>query len=1333
MSSLPRKKSYSWHNKSVSKTMNADKKISNLISENNRSIFSEILQSKLSSFSSSIKNHPHIQLKRDILKGVKESIQESSNDIQNKNNFCQGVLNQSFSRFNKCNCCGSSYFYENSKLKTTIHEMMRSSRKKNSFSEEISKLQKFSIHNSTSVHRINTISLKPLPNNQSSSNFKNPNDKEIKENVTIFSTKTPILNENNCEELNNPSNFGISPRQNYFHDYVPQETEIKKAFMNKIFEKQSMSSSQKHSINSQKPIENTIIQAMLSLKKELPMAFTNKTMTRKEILILRKWFSSQEEILNKRSFKSIEEKTNNFFELYSICLSEVIKEISLECAEKGEIINEIWQKFLNLLAGHRVLIDEEIKKLREKTDVFLEKFEKEKIKIIETNQNLIDEKNKQITELRLKNKEILTKTKLLEQNNKTYWEDSNKYRFLCKKINENFLSLKQEYQNLQNKVYLRNQFEDHKKNPEIYVNNQTPENSFSSTPKPDKTNKFNEDIFKYSKNQPINPNELPSLEEIKDSLIENIVGTSETNINAIMPQQMRSILINNENSQKNSINNASLLMPQDKKASLIEKMPSNEQVNQVINQVKQVKYTLPIRKIDKGTQYIDPTAKINTEKTKRKESKDSSMDSRDSFLSNLEICDQEKREHTLIKLKDLNNLITMVHPDKFKISMNDNFCQNERDLFDSWHKSQATQTNTHLLESRFDHIFSSNKEIKEFLNEYAYKKEIENLCQDKNLLDLKKCDNLSSNIEELIEESFRSNDKFNEIKELNLDNSFSPLEKKKSFDLNESNNNEEINLRINLNENEENIAIFEMKKGVEITNTIINSPVLKFKTMTRIREFFLKVLRVYFKENSKNIIFGNEIRTLNEKLKMMTTENECLDRELEEIKKKMENLPYEMYQTNNKNMIDSEFFQDLSLDEEEDDEKEINSSNGTFQRKKKGKSYTMFYRNEEKNEPAKVKSINPGAHLISQINEKNISKFQNVISIKMIYKTIFQVYQDRITLMKENPKIKDIDCPSFLYNFFIKCYGFRKMAQQKFIIFLLSLKKYITQLRINIFSKFLGMLQTSMNYNLEEFNQYISGLDFIFYNSSSPNSENDSRFMVNFGRAWEFVKVTLEKDYENNNSEFYHFKREIEGIKEEDPRNYLKSGIIDYDLFMSHYLMFYRKTRNQNKINLVTAFNSADLNSDGFVDYNEFTLILKYIEKDFFSQKKSEGIEKIFKENADVIILEDEKHMSFNNFCYFSEEFNLFDINKLLEFAEVSSEEQIPNKLVSLSEKWKFKKFEAKSKIEIEQIENKKNWLDSFEKLDKKIEKGLSEEKFAFPCLISLIIFVKKIEDELKI
>lgn len=1301
MSFIEKKKSKSWHTKTKPNAL--DSKISNLILNNNKSIFSEILKAKLSSQ----KDQGKISLKSETqntqLK-FKEKEETPSNYV-----VLPGVLNHTFSRFNKCNFCGSNSFYERSKLKADVNEMMLT----NSISKKSISLQKnkkYRLSMLDSANKSMTYSL------STSSKAALSNYASIKNDSIINENDSPIYIEEKPMKL----------QTNFFQEYIPQQIMIKNNDFNKIFEK---------NLSFQSPIENNISQSMASLKKDLPTAFSNKTMSRKEILILKNWFYNQEEILNKKTFQNLEEKTNRYFELYSVCLNEIIKEISLECSEKGEIINDIWQKFLNLMASHKFFIDEEIKNYKEKSKKFKENCINEQKIISEKDKLLIEEKNNQILELKMNIREMTSQIQLLERKNKTYWEESNKYRYLSKKTNDSYVILKKEYQNLEKKVYQKSKMDEKTKNPEIFVNNESEEKILNPNIENDiKNANFKKKTREFSNNF----KDFHTLNDLKNEKIED----SKTIMKTEKPQQMNSTDFDN-NKVQNKQNSISIFTSSKENQLLLNEALEKELQNRDFSSER----NLLKKKINKGTQYNELHFKKFQDQHKKTSlknlvSKDSSSESHDSFLSRLEICDDEKQEKLLIKFNELNNLVTMVHPDKFKLAMFDKCCQEDYELYDSYHKNQTTQTKTNLLESKFDLVFSKNKEIIDFLNEYTNKKEIEKLCAEKNLLDLKVCNDLGQQIEEMIEESLQANENFNEMQNIFDQNNASPSEKNTIKKNNFENEIHELKKQIKEENFEEispsqDIAVTHMKKGIELTNQFINSPSLKFKTMTKIREFLLKVLKVYFKENSKNIIFGKEIRNLSEKLKQISHDKLTLEEEMDEIKKKIEYISINNPTLFQKNMVDSDVFKDLDIeeDDEEYEDEDYVDEKGMGRQRKKRKVKTFSFRHDEKTEQTKVKSSNPGPQLILQIKSKNISKFQNILSMKMIYKTILQVYQDRITLIKENPKIKEVDCPSFLYNFFIKCYGFRKMAQQKFIIFLLSLKKFNTQLRVNIFAKFLGLLQTSMNYTIEEFNQYISGLDFIFYNSgiqtnsntqnlmptstivNPTNSENESRFMVNFVRVWEYVKISFEKESEIN-AEFTTFKKEMESLKEEDPKNYLKSGIIDYDLFMSHYLPFFRKTKNQNKINLVTAFNAADLNLDGFVDYFEFNLIVKYIEKNFFLEHKEDGIEKLFKEYADIVIGEDEKHLSFNNFCYFCEEYNIFEIKKLYNFLDLEREEEIYNKLVSSIENWKYVKKEALYKMN--EFKNKEFWIECFKKLDAKLETGLKDHKTSFSSLISL-------------
>lgn len=1303
-----RKKSNSWH----TKTPSLEQKASSLISANNKSIFSDILAAKLGTHTSSFKMLKHYPTS--FL--LKDPILENNSSFSSKQ-----LLNQSFSRFSKCNCCGSNSFYEQNQLKNNGKNIESLSKGKNLLMQEITKIKNFSIN-------------------------------ELKQQTRAFKpTLEPKTEKTEKSPQNSVERLPILTPQNFYQDFIPGENSEENMFLKQFFANSNQ--------NLKKPIESTVIQAMLSLKKELPTAFSNKSMNRKEILILKKWFSNQEEILNKRTFQNLEEKTNSYFELYTLCLNEVIKEISVECNEKGEIITEIWQKFLNLLSTHRAYVEQETKKMKDSSQILIDIALKEQRMVLEKSEQMLKKKIEELAQAKERERDAYKKMKHMEITNKTYWEEGNKFRYLCKTLNDKYVNLKKDYQKLHDKMYTKKEYEERKHKPSIYVNNQTPDHSLQTTPRqePKPQVKFKDDETPSSNNK----SDRFSISTLKGVL--NVDETSQQNIK--VPPQIQSIFKKNEEPVET---NEGLLKPaKNRKSSLSEKinsterLPSIKELNEALSRsskkpeekkekkihqkaskegsgegkelIKEtsireiikdsIKESISLNQPEHTVKYESALSKPSlrnlsikipeTEKIEKYEKYDDSSESKESFLSNLEICGEEKNHMTI---KELNGLVKMVHPDKFQAAIQENETQVEPDLYYSYHKDQMVQTNTFLLEQKYDLVFSTNREIHEFLSDYAQKKEIQQLFHDKNFADLENCETASKNVNELIEESLHSTDKFSEMKELLLS---SPTNKTFEF-----------------KENDETIE--QMKQGIDLTNMMISSPVLKFKTMTKTKEMVLKIMKVYLKENSKNIIFGNEIKMLNELLERERGKRESFETKYNDLLKKVENYPMLMSQS--KVMSNDSVGLDDDLMEEVDDEEDKEEKEGGWKKRKFTRGMNSSVLGEKERDP-RTKMVNPGIQLIQQIKSKNLAKFQNVLSTKMIYKIIYQIYQDRATLIKENPNIKEMDCPSFAYNFFIKCYGFRKMAQQKFVLFVLSLKKTMTQLRINVFSKFLGIFHSPMNYNLEEFNQYILALDFITNFTLSSNSETiqsqgvvaanketDSRFMVNFAKSIEFSKQ-LEKEGEGN--EFAVFKKEIEAIKEDDPKNLLKMGILDFDLFMSKYLVFFRKIKNQGKKNLVLAFRSADLNYDGFIDFFEFSLTLKWLERQFYEKEKKEGVEKHFQENADVVINSNEKHMSFNNFCCFCEDFSLFDIKRLLKFMDLTKEEEATKSFSNLSEKWlNIQKQKLANMIEL--IDEKQFWIDSLAKLEKKMEKAQNEEKLKLPTLISFRMLESEIEEKYK-
>lgn len=164
-------------------------------------------------------------------------------------------------------------------------------------------------------------------------------------------------------------------------------------------------------------------------------------------------------------------------------------------------------------------------------------------------------------------------------------------------------------------------------------------------------------------------------------------------------------------------------------------------------------------------------------------------------------------------------------------------------------------------------------------------------------------------------------------------------------------------------------------------------------------------------------------------------------------------------------------------------------------------------------------------------------------------------------MINENNILKDYEFSNFAYYFVTKLYGMKQIVDQKFIIFLLSIKKYITILRVNIFARFLCLLDNKTeNFTLVESNKYIEVLNYVHYISTVGHApslyENDVHYTVPYIRIMAYI--TNFGDNRMSEEENNLFKKEIEVFRKNDPRNEHTSGIIDFDEVLNIMLIKYR-------------------------------------------------------------------------------------------------------------------------------------------------------------------------------
>ena len=430
---------------------------------------------------------------------------------------------------------------------------------------------------------------------------------------------------------------------------------------------------------------------------------------------------------------------------------------------------------------------------------------------------------------------------------------------------------------------------------------------------------------------------------------------------------------------------------------------------------------------------------------------------------------------------------------------------------------------------------------------------------------------------------------------------------------------------------------------------------------------------------------------------------------------------------------------DEDEDEEEEEEVEVvvNAETGETAMKKvkrqikrrAAKQTTVATLPEFTRKKQKEQRINPALAIIATIKENGMRKFKNYMPIKSVLKHICLLYGARSPDSKEFALHKDEEFPKFVYTWFLNNFGFKKIAEQKFIVFVLSVKKYLYIVRINLFARFMGLLDGSSNYSLEEFNKYLEAADYVNkLNLGAPiqNNDTDSKHYIAYLKSADYMKFFAESKMLLE--EYSEFRKGVEAIKETDPRGINRNGIVDFDLMMTKVLAKYRIICNRTKQNVVTAFKAADLDGNKHCSLKEFIVLYRNIEQDKYDYWFAETV---FNEHADLKV-EGELSLSFDKFTVVCVEYTLFSDAQQDQFLDVFTKDDAISRLQEIKEKWARQYEDIKESMAIMTRISKDEidyWLRISEVVDKRIQEtddpSSPEVK---PLLIAYKILTAEIE-----
>lgn len=321
-----------------------------------------------------------------------------------------------------------------------------------------------------------------------------------------------------------------------------------------------------------------------------------------------------------------------------------------------------------------------------------------------------------------------------------------------------------------------------------------------------------------------------------------------------------------------------------------------------------------------------------------------------------------------------------------------------------------------------------------------------------------------------------------------------------------------------------------------------------------------------------------------------------------------------------------------------------------------GKKVVLFKKDESK----------PATKIFEKVVQQKL-KVKVTVTKKSLAKQLSTIIADYRTQIKESNSMRTQNLYLFLYDYFTTKHGLKGVAERKYIQLLVACERHKDNPHINLFARFLGIFDAL---TIEDFKFYIEILDALYGNKLGSDVINDIEEQIPTVKCIDTLYSLFYSRLEEG--ELNNIKLELLGMAKPCPRSIYPAGIIervDFILFMIKKFQDFLSLRRNYVEDL---FNAADLNGDGYLQFEEFDLVYRNIE---FANYNYVSSKTFFETYSDLIADEGDRNsiaISYYRFSILSLEKSLFFIQLQEQLMNVTHEKGINGHIEELRENADF-------------------------------------------------------------